>query len=287
MDTEPAAVVAPPAEAPAAPAAETPAAAPPAPVVDLMGEDLAATYPKLKEMEESEAKGLKFPVERAWLDKQMEDPKFRATINGFRGVATRDREATVAAKKAVQADREALALEHDRTREHTTAVEGQLAKLQALVDKLPKAPPVPAGGEPDPKSPNQKVQEYYLTKQIAALLEPVRADIAKLAEETTKAGAEAEVTRLEKANDAFIAKTSDFAAHFPAVMKLIESREATSVEAAYHIAKGRAVAATPVAPPAADTGPDLSKMTSTQVTQYALEHPGWKLPADWRARMKI
>jgi hypothetical protein len=273
-------------QAPAAPEPEKPATPEPEKpgVVDVMGEDLAEVYPALKEIAEAEAKGLKFPTERKWLDEQMQDSRFRAFVHGLRGLATKEREVTVTTQKAVAAEREAVAAERRAVEQDRRGIQAELAKLADIVDRIPKAPATPAGGEPDPRDPNPKVQAYFAQKHVAAMFDPVRQRLGEVAAQEAKADQEAAVAAAKAANLAFIERTPDFLAYEQDVLAVIQKGEAATIDGAYHIAKARRVAEAPVVAKVA--GPDLSTMTATELAVYELEHAGWKRPADWRERIK-
>lgn len=296
MDTENTAPVAPD-TAPAAPAPAAPAAAPaeakpaaeakpeatPA-VVDLLATDLAAMYPSLREMEEAAAKGLKIPVEKAWLDKQMEDPRFRGFAHNTRKLALKEREQTVLEKKAIETDRGAIAAERARWADERKGYGEELGRLKSIIESLPKPPEVPAGGRPDPKSNDPRVQQWHLQDQFAKMLEPARAKLAEIEQAQAKLDEDARHAAVVKYNEQFIAKTSDFHVYENEVAHLLRTKQVATIDAAYNHAKAVKLASTPVVAAKADTGPDTSKMTPTEITLYALAHPGWKPPRDAKYR---
>jgi hypothetical protein len=281
--TPPAAAEAAPAAPEAKPAAA--AAAAPDPVVDVFAADLAETYPVLKELE---ASGLKYPIEKAWLDEQMKDSKFRSYVHNMRGLATKGREITVSEQKAAVAERAEIVREREAIVAERQQLAAEYVKLNAFIKQLPNAPVVPAGGVPDPKNPDPKVQAWHAQKYVAELFEPLRkhAAEAQQAEATQQAALENDAR--VAANRDFILRTPDYEAHHPEVLKVLASKEVKTIEAAYHVVKARHLANTPApaAPAPATTGPDLSKMTAEDVAVYSLDNPEWKRPPDWRAKIR-
>lgn len=282
--TTPAAAPAAPAPAPAAPAAQAPADPKAPEVVDLLQADLATLYPSLREMEEAAAKGLKIPVEKAWLDKQMEDSRFRGFVHNTRKGANKEREQTVLDKKAIEAERQALAGERQTWASERTVLTSEVTKLKEFIDSLPKAPEVPAGGVPDPKSNDPRVQQWHMQMYFAKMLEPARAKVAEIEAAQQKNDAEARHAALVAHNDQFIGKTPDFHVYADQVRDLLRTKQVATIEAAYNHAKAVKLAETPVVAPKVDAGPDTSKMTPTEITLYAMQHPGWKPPRDAKYR---
>jgi hypothetical protein len=252
-------------------------------VVDVMGADLAEAYPDLKAMEEGAKGGLKFPVDRKWLDENMKNSQFKAFAHGLRNLATKERELTVSQTKALKAEQDALAADRAALHRDRVTFNGELAKLGAIVEKLPVAPAKPAGGEPDPKSTDARVQAYYAQAHVAKLFEPLREHFGKLNVEQAEEEKVSAHKALAASNDAFIAKTPDFATYLEPVKALLKSGEVKTVAAAYHVAKSQKLAEVP--PPVVSNEPDFTKMTGSELTLYALEHPGWKVPAAVRAKL--
>lgn len=268
-------------------------AAKPADTVNLLDEDLAKLYPTIAEVEDGVTKGLKYPVSREWLDEKSKDPQFAAFVAGLRTVATKGREATVVAGRALQAERAQLEADRkvvDAARQAAIVERGRLA---ALVNKVAAPPPVPKGGEPDPMSPDPKAQEYWARKHVSKVIEesfaPLREGAKAMAEEDAKAIEQAALEQRTAQAQAFIDKTPDVHVYYDRMRALVAEGHVKTFELAYQVAKSEALAAKAAEPAKRDTGPDVTKMTTREIQLHELENPGWfkTVEQKWQAAQSV